>query len=90
MNLALWLHRAGLSHPDLAAVASGARVVARYGDLAGRAARLAGGLRDRLKLNPGDRVAIVAKNAPDYHRAAVRHLACRPRGCAGQRQTARR
>ena len=66
MNLALWLHRAGLSHPGLAAVASGPHVVARYGDLASRAARLAGGLRDRLRLQPGDRVALVAKNCPDY------------------------
>ena len=66
MNLALWLHRAGLSHPDLAAVASGRRVVARYGELAGRAARLAGALRDKYRLAPGDRVAVVAKNTPDY------------------------
>jgi len=66
MNMALWLHRAGLSHPDLAAVASGRRVVARYGALAGRAARLAGALRDKYRLAPGDRVAVVARNTPDY------------------------
>jgi long-chain acyl-CoA synthetase len=66
MNLALWLARAGLSHPDRPAAASGTRVVARYGQLAERAARLAGALRNRLKLAPGERVAIAAKNAPDY------------------------
>jgi long-chain acyl-CoA synthetase len=66
MNLALWLYRAGLSHPHLPATASGTRVVATYGDLAARTARLAGALRERLKLKPGDRVAIAAKNAPDY------------------------
>jgi long-chain acyl-CoA synthetase len=66
MNLALWLFRAGLSHPSLPAVASGTRVVATYSELAARAARLAGTLRDRLKLSPGDRVAIAAKNSPDY------------------------
>ena len=37
-----------------------------YAQLAGRAARLAGALRGRLKLAPGDRVAIAAKNAPAY------------------------
>jgi long-chain acyl-CoA synthetase len=66
MNLALWLYRAGLSHPPLPAVASGTRVVATYGELAARAACLAGALRDRLKLTPGERVAIAAKNSPDY------------------------
>src|SRR3569833_228121 len=63
MNLALWLSRAGLSHPSLPAAATGARVVATYGELAARAAKLAGALRTRLRLAPGDRVASVAKNS---------------------------
>ena len=66
MNLALWLYRAGLGYPSLPAAASGTRVVATYGELAARAACLAGALRDRLKLKPGDRVAIAAKNSPAY------------------------
>ena len=66
MNLALWLQRAGSSHGSMPAAASGTRVVMTYGDLAMRAARLAGALRDRFKLKPGERVAIVAKNTPDY------------------------
>jgi long-chain acyl-CoA synthetase len=66
MNIALWLSRNGLSHPSLPAAASGTRVVATYGELAVRAARLAGALRGRFKLAPGDRVAIAAKNSPDY------------------------
>jgi long-chain acyl-CoA synthetase len=66
MNLALWLARAGLSHPSQPASATGTRVVATYGELAIRAARLAGALRDRFKLAPGERVAIVAKNSPAY------------------------
>ncbi len=66
MNIALWLYRSGLSHPAWPAAASGTRVVASFGELAGRAARLAGALRERLRLSPGDRVAIVAKNSPDY------------------------
>jgi long-chain acyl-CoA synthetase len=66
MNLALWLERAGLSHPDLPAVALGGRAVRNYGELAGRAARLAGALLGRLRLEPGDRVAIAAHNSIDY------------------------
>ncbi len=66
MNLALWLHRAALSHADRPAAAAGTRVVATYGELAERAARLAGALRERFMLAPGDRVAIAAKNTPDY------------------------
>ena len=66
MNIASWLHRSGLSHPALPAVAKGTRLVASYGELAGRAARLAGALHERFKLTPGDRVAIAAKNSPAY------------------------
>ncbi len=66
MNQALWLHRSGLSHAAMPAVASGSRVVMSYGQLAERAARIAGALRDRFHLKPGDRVAIAARNSPDY------------------------
>src|SRR5262245_61693144 len=66
MNIALWLERAGKSHPASPAAALGERVVLDYGTFAGRAARLAGALRTRCKLNPGDRVAIVAKNCVAY------------------------
>jgi long-chain acyl-CoA synthetase len=66
MNVASWLYRSGLSHGDRPAAAMGTRVVANYRDLATRAARLAGALRDRLKLAPGERVAVVAKNSPAY------------------------
>ncbi len=66
MNLALWLERAGKSHPDHPAVGLGTRKLRSYGELAGRVARLAGALTDRYGLRPGDRVAIAAKNSPDY------------------------
>ena len=66
MNLALWLHRAGLSHGDRPALGFGSRVIKSYGEVAGRAARLAAALRGRLGLKAGDRVAIAAKNCPDY------------------------
>jgi long-chain acyl-CoA synthetase len=44
----------------------GSRVIRRYGEVAGRAARLAASLRHRFSLQPGERVAIAAKNCPDY------------------------
>jgi long-chain acyl-CoA synthetase len=66
MNLALWLERAGKSHPTAPAVGLGDRVVRSYGEFAGRVARLAGALRARLRLVPGDRVAIIARNSIDY------------------------
>jgi long-chain acyl-CoA synthetase len=65
LNIAAWLSRAGLSHPGLAAVGYGPLVVQSYGELAGRAARLASALH-RLGLKPGDRVAIIAKNCVEY------------------------
>jgi long-chain acyl-CoA synthetase len=65
MNIAAWLHRSGLSHPDLPAVGFGASVAHTYGALASRTAKLAGGLR-KLGLKPSDRVAIVAKNCVEY------------------------
>ena len=66
MNLALWLARAGKSHPAHPAVGLGDRVVRDYAELAGRAARLAAALRQRFGLQPGDRVAIAAPNSIDY------------------------
>ena len=65
MNLALWLDRAGRDHADRPALGIGPRVLRSYGDMAGRVARLAAALQ-AFGLNPGDRVAIVAKNCPDY------------------------
>src|SRR6266545_2677023 len=65
MNIASWLHRAGLAHPARPAVGQGAEVRWSYGELAGRAARLAGALRS-YGLAPGERVAIAAKNAASY------------------------
>jgi long-chain acyl-CoA synthetase len=66
MNIALWLHRAGLAHPELPAVGLGTRIHRTYGALAERAARLAGALRGRCGLAPGDRVVVAARNSPDY------------------------
>ena len=69
MNIAIWLERAGLSHGDRPAIGLGTRVVRSYGELADRAARLAGALATQCGLKPGERVAIFAKNSPDYMEA---------------------
>jgi long-chain acyl-CoA synthetase len=69
MNIALWLERAGLSHGGRPAIGYGTRVVRSYGELAQRAARLAGALRSQCGLAPGERVAIFAKNSPEYMEA---------------------
>src|SRR3984893_9787606 len=66
VNLALWLHRAGLSHGDRPALGFGARVIKNYGAVAARAAKLAASLQQKFGLQPGERVAIAAKNCPDY------------------------
>jgi long-chain acyl-CoA synthetase len=66
VNLALWLERAGKSHGDRPAIGYGRRVRHDYAKLATRAARLAGALRQKYGLAPGDRVAIIAKNTPEY------------------------
>ncbi len=66
MNLAMLLDRAGRGFADRPALATGARTLCDYRTLAGRAALLAAGLRGRLGLRPGDRVALVMRNSPDY------------------------
>ena len=66
MNVAAWLERAARSAPDRVAILRGTVPWAHYGGLAARAARLAAGLRRRCALAPGDRVAVVMPNAPQY------------------------
>jgi long-chain acyl-CoA synthetase len=64
MNIAGWLDRAGRTHCRLPAIACG-DVTSDYGQFASRAAALASGLT-RFGLEPGDRVAIIAHNSPEY------------------------
>jgi long-chain acyl-CoA synthetase len=66
MNPVTALERTARADPGRSAVFAGERPWASYGELAARAARLAAGLRERLALEPGDRVAIAMKNAPEY------------------------
>jgi len=66
MNIAMWLERAGNSRGGRPAIGKGSHVERDYAGLAARAARLAGALQAQLKLLPGDRVAIVARNCIEY------------------------
>ncbi|MDZ7592015.1 MAG: AMP-binding protein [Rubrivivax sp.] len=66
MNLAQLLVRAARVHPERPAVLLGERPQRTYGELAARAARLAGHLRNGLALQPGDRVAIFMTNHVAY------------------------
>jgi len=66
LNLANWLVRAATVFPHRPAVLLGDRTVLDYRQWAGRAAQLAGHLRDTLGLLPGERVALFMHNQPAY------------------------
>jgi len=64
-NVAALLVRTARSWPRLPAIALGDRIVCDYAALADRASRIAGAL-DAAGLHPGERVALVSRNVPDY------------------------
>jgi long-chain acyl-CoA synthetase len=66
MNPAAWVERHARRRPDEPALADGDRVHASWSEFATRMAGAATGLRDHLGLSPGDRVAIVMRNRPEY------------------------
>ncbi len=66
MNLITWLERAGRARRSAPAVHRGEAPWATYGVLASRVARLAAGMRSRMGLAPGDRVAFAMPNSPEY------------------------
>jgi acyl-CoA synthetase (AMP-forming)/AMP-acid ligase II len=66
MNLATWVERNGRRLSERPALAVADRVHATWGAMAGQVAAVAGGLREELGLEPGDRVAIVMNNRPEY------------------------
>lgn len=65
MNLAKMLDRAGRVAADRTALWLGDRAIASQAQIAGQVAAMAGGLRARLGLSPGDRVALLMTNGPD-------------------------
>src|SRR4051794_13815790 len=66
MNPAVWVARHGRLRPDDPALADGERVHATWATFAARTAAAAAGLHDDFGLSPGDRVAIVMRNRPEY------------------------
>jgi len=66
MNVACLLARTARSAPQRPAVFHGARCLFNYGELAARSARIAGWLRHKAGLAPGERVAIFLGNCPEY------------------------
>ena len=66
MNIATLFLRAGHTQSERPALALGPDVLLSYGELARQGAVIAGRLRDRLGLVPGDRVALMMRNVPDY------------------------
>ncbi|WP_108880609.1 AMP-binding protein [Anderseniella sp. Alg231-50] len=65
MNLAHWIERNALEHPDGSAVGKGRDIILTHGELRDRVERLAAGLLG-LGLIRGDRVALAMKNVPEY------------------------
>jgi long-chain acyl-CoA synthetase len=66
LNIARLFAHAGRVFAERPALASGTDVLLDYGALVRRSAIIAARLRDRLKLEPGDRMALVMKNVPAY------------------------
>jgi long-chain acyl-CoA synthetase len=66
MNVAHLLFEAARSFPERPAVSIGDRRLYDYLAYGNVAARLAGGMRERLKLQYGDRVALAMSNNPEY------------------------
>ncbi len=71
MNIAALLAKTAHTLPERPAVSLGDRVTARYGELHQRAGAIAGALLADHGLAPGDRVAIVMANRPDYLEALL-------------------
>ncbi len=66
MNLATWVERNAHTWPDAPALAEGTSVHADWGSFGRTVASVAGGLRSGHGLVPGDRVAMVMHNRPEY------------------------
>ena len=90
MNIAALLAKTARTLPERPAVSLGDEVTARYGELHQRAGAIAGALRGRHGLAPGDRVAVVMANRPDYLEALFGIWYAGPRRRPRQRQAAPR
>lgn len=66
MNIASLLTKSARAFADRPALSLGAERICTYGVLAERVATLAGALRQRFGLRPGDRVGLAMSNCPAY------------------------
>jgi long-chain acyl-CoA synthetase len=66
MNPAIWVARHGKTLPNSPAIADGEDVHLTWAQCAERTASVAGGLTSSFGFQPGDRVAIVMRNRPEY------------------------
>jgi long-chain acyl-CoA synthetase len=67
MNLVHLLLRSARWLPERPALALGSTPVRSYREMAGRVSRLASGLREKLNLQAGDRVALAMRNCPEFY-----------------------
>ena len=66
MNLANQMIRAGNAYAAYPSTAQGTTILHSYGEVADRVARIAAALINQYKLRPGDRVAMISENCPEY------------------------
>jgi long-chain acyl-CoA synthetase len=66
MNLARHLIRSAILYPELPAIYLGKTVFSTYRELAEKSRRLAGALTREFGLVPGDHVALILKNCPEF------------------------
>src|SRR3954470_1697448 len=67
MNLVQLLLRSARWLPERPALALGKTPVRSYSEMAQRVARLSSGLKEKLGLKRGDRVALAMKNCPEFY-----------------------
>jgi acyl-CoA synthetase (AMP-forming)/AMP-acid ligase II len=66
MNLANWLERSALLHPEAPALMNGTAKVATYAEFYRRSKAIAGAFRSQHGVKAGDRVAICMNNSTQY------------------------
>jgi len=66
MNIAIWLQRAAILHPEAPALFRGTQQIANYAQFWARSQALSDLFIDSYGIKPGDRIALFHKNTPDY------------------------
>ena len=66
MNIASLLEKSARRYPEHSALSSGLELHCNYATLAQRASSIASYLKNELNCQPGERIALVMKNSPQY------------------------